>query len=178
MNYHANITAALHCARIILPLIWRARPDVRLWIVGQGAPAAVRAMSADARITVTGTVPDPAPYLAQASVAVCPVLYGAGVQNKILEAMAYATPVVTYASALSSLAACPGTDILAAATPHTFAAQVIRLLTDSTFAQQIGQAGRRCVARAHAWPDIANQLEQHYHEVIAEKSAAHPQKGS
>ena len=52
---------------------------------------------------VTGFVPDLRPYLAQAAVAVSPIRYGVGIQNKVLEAMAMGTPVVTSPRACQAL---------------------------------------------------------------------------
>jgi len=165
MSYHANVSAALHVAREVLPLIWRERPQTQLWIVGQSPPASVRALAADRRITVTGYVPDVCDYLIRASVAVCPLVYGAGIQFKVLEAMACATPVVSYAGALRAIAAQPEHEVLSADSPQTFAQQVLRLLADPARAQHIGLAGRAFVERAHDWNSVVQRLEQIYTEV-------------
>lgn len=167
MSYHANVTAVLHFIREILPLIWKERPQTRLWIVGQAPPTSIRSLSSDSRILVTGYVPDVRPYLTQASVAVCPLVYGAGVQNKVLEAMACATPVVCKPIGLSALKAQVGEEVLAANTPQAFAQQVLRLLNDPVLANRIGQAGRRFVERNHSWSSVLEQLEETYAEAIA-----------
>ena len=138
MSYHANVTAALHFAHEVLPRIWCERPQVQLWIVGQAPPAAVRALAADPRITVTGYVPNLQPYVSQATVAVCPLVYGAGIQNKILEAMACATPVVAGPIGLSALKARAGEEMLVADTPQEFARHVLRLLGDPEAAYHLG----------------------------------------
>ncbi|MBI5877779.1 MAG: glycosyltransferase [Chloroflexi bacterium] len=167
MSYHANITAALHFVREILPLIWAERPQTRLWIVGQSPPPAVLRLAADERITVTGAVPDMATYLSQATVAVCPVVYGAGVQNKVLEAMACATPVVSTGRGLGAVAASDGAEVLRADTPAEFARAVLRLLADDAQARRIGEAGRAYVERAHNWYASIAALEAIYAECVA-----------
>ena len=94
MSYHANVAGALYFAHEVLPRIWQRDPQVRFQIVGKDPPQAVQQLARDARIEVTGYVKDLRPYLAQATVAVCPVAYAVGIQNKVLEAMAMQVPVV------------------------------------------------------------------------------------
>jgi len=166
MGYHANVTAVLYFVRDILPLIWRERPQTKLWIVGQSPPAVIKNLAVDPRITVTGQVPEMRPYLAGAAVAICPVVYGAGIQNKVLEAMACATPVVSTPASLSALSAEPESEALAGGTAPEFARQVLRLLGDPELAGRIGAAGRRFVERGHSWDAVAQQLIENYNEVI------------
>ena len=59
--------------------------------------------------------------LRRAAVAVAPLTYGAGIQNKVLEAMACATPVVASPQAVSALDVVPGRDVLVARFVATFA---------------------------------------------------------
>jgi glycosyltransferase involved in cell wall biosynthesis len=111
---------------------------------------------------VTGTVPDIRPYLQTATLAVAPVAYGVGIQNKVLEAMACGTAVVTSQQAASALSAEPGRDLLTASDPQEFAAEVLDLLRDDFRRQQIGRAGRQYVERCHNWADITAGLETIY----------------
>jgi glycosyltransferase involved in cell wall biosynthesis len=149
-----------------MPLIWRERPNVRLWIVGKEPPAAVRDLARDERVTVTGYVSDLRPYLAQAMVALSPMAYGVGIQNKILEAMALATPVVTSASACGSLAAIPGTDLLTGQSARELAQAALQLLQDPARARQIGESGRRYIEMNHNSTVVAGDLVHIYQEAI------------
>jgi sugar transferase (PEP-CTERM/EpsH1 system associated) len=166
MSYHANVTMTLHLAKNILPSVWERHPEVKLWVVGQNPPHEIRALTEDPRITVTGSVSDIRPYLQRATAAVAPITYGAGIQNKVLEAMACATPVVATPAAVSALEVRPGQDVLVAQDPQAFAETVTRLLDDPAQQRRIGQAGRRYVEAHHQWDYIAGQLEALYHEVI------------
>lgn len=167
MSYHANVTAVLHLVQAIMPLVWQQRPDVNVQIVGKDPPPVVRALAttptyARGGIEVTGTVPAIPPYLRQATIAVAPVLYSAGIQNKVLEAMACATPVVATPQAVAAIDVPPGEVFYQAATPQHFAEQILALLCDRQRCQQLGAAGRRYVEQHHAWPMIVTQLEQIY----------------
>jgi glycosyltransferase involved in cell wall biosynthesis len=113
-------------------------------------------------------VPDLRPYLAQATVSVSPIRYSVGIQNKLLEAMAMATPVVSTPQATAALQAEPGRDLLVADTPQAIAEVVITLLADDTLRQQIGRGGRRYVETYHNWSTAAEKLEGVYREVMCE----------
>ena len=128
MSYHANISMVKYLVNEIMPLIWRRRPTVRLLVVGKDPSSDIKKMEENPLITVTGTVSDIRPYLWKTSVAVAPLVYGAGIQNKILEAMAVGMPVVTTSKALLSLGAVRERDILIGDTPQEFSASVLRLL--------------------------------------------------
>jgi glycosyltransferase involved in cell wall biosynthesis len=170
MSYHANITMALTLAQEIMPRVWQSRPDVRLQVVGKDPPAQLLALNKDPRIEVTGTVPDLRPYLCQATLAVAPVPYGAGIQNKVLEAMACATPVVTSSKAIAALSATPDEDIFVADQPDEFARKIVDLLENRERRNRLGQAGREYVQRCHNWNTIVSNLAEIYRSAIKQTS--------
>lgn len=170
MSYHANVTAALHLVQAIMPLVWQHRPTVRVQIVGKDPPPEIRALATpptptQGGVEVTGTVPALPPYLRQATIAVAPVLYSAGIQNKVLEAMACGTPVVASPQAVAGIGALAEAVFAQAATPPHFAEQIVTLLDNPQRRQQLAVAGRRYVEQHHAWPTMAAQLEKIYQTV-------------
>jgi len=102
MSYHANVTMALHFIREVFPLVKKNVPDAEVWIVGRDPTSKLKSLAGESGVRITGAVTDINLYLKQACVAVAPIQYGAGIQNKVLEAMACGTPVVC-----SPLAASP-----------------------------------------------------------------------
>ncbi len=169
MSYHANVAMVLHLVREIMPLVWRERPDVKLNVVGKAPPREVRALGQNPAVQVTGAVDDIRPFLQEATLSVTPILYGAGIQNKVLEAMACATPVISTPQAISALSAKPGRDVLIAQEPPEFARQVLQALDEPGRRMELGLAGRRYVEAHHDWNQIAAQLEQIYLQCIAAK---------
>ena len=170
MSYHANITMLLHFVHEILPRIQVRRPDVKLCVVGKDPPREVRTLAQNPSIFVTGSVADIRPYLRRATMAVAPLIYGVGIQNKVLEAMACATPVVSTPQAVSALEVVPGRDVLVAREPETFAETVLDLLESPQRQREVGAAGRRYVETHHPWAAIGAQLEAVYNEVISIRS--------
>ncbi len=162
MSYHANVSMALRLIENIMPLIWAQRPDVRVKIVGKDPHPSVQALAQDQRITVTGFVPNLAYHLQTATVAVAPLAYGVGIQNKVLEAMGCATPVVADNQAAGALRAQPGRHLLTADDDSSFALAALELLNNPEQACKIGRAGRSYVEQHHTWDAAAQQLEKTY----------------
>ncbi len=170
MSYHANVSMVMYLVNQIMPHVWQTRPDVKLWIVGKDPTREIEALGERyTAVTVTGTVPDLRQYLQKATMAVTPITYGAGIQNKVLEAMACATPVVTTPQAISAIQAVPGRDLLVAAEPKTYAETILNLLNDPQQQHHIGQAARQYVETYHHWDNIAANLEEIYKAVSLTK---------
>jgi sugar transferase (PEP-CTERM/EpsH1 system associated) len=171
MSYHANVTMVMHFVEHIMPSIWARRPETRLLVVGKDPRKEILSLANHPNITVTGTVKDLPPYLQRATIAVTPIAYGVGIQNKVLEAMGCATPVVTTPQAVSALEVSQGEHVLVAEEPEEFAAKVSSLLDDPQRRRQLGESGRRYVEEHHRWDRIADQLAGVYNEIAVSHSS-------
>lgn len=128
MDYWPNGDAVSWFANEIFPQVRAAIPTAKFTIVGSRPTEAVRALAQLPGVTVTGTVPDVRPYLAHAACAIAPLRIARGVQNKVLEAMAMACPVVVSPQAAEGLHAGAGQDFQLAADAAGFARAVIAQL--------------------------------------------------
>jgi glycosyltransferase involved in cell wall biosynthesis len=183
MSYHANVTAVVRFVKETMPKIWADLPQTQLWIVGRNPSPEIRKLaggpltdgttdinkkgSSENRIHVTGTVPDIRPYLQKATLAVAPIRYGVGIQNKVLEAMACATPVVATRQAIGDLKAQPGRDLVAADGGDELARSIIQSLRNPDLCSSIGRAGRKFVEANHDWRAIAGELARIYQDACA-----------
>jgi glycosyltransferase involved in cell wall biosynthesis len=158
MSFHANIAGVCSLVRHILPLVWRKRPRVRLVIAGHDPPAWIRHLAKDPRIEVTGYVADLRPVIAQAQIAICPLPYAVGIQNKVLEAMALGTPVIASTPVAGGLQAVVGRDLLVADEPSDFAAAVLRLLEDQAQWRSLADHGVAYIRAYHHWDSIMQQI--------------------
>lgn len=150
MDYWPNIDAVTWFVQDILPKVEARHPGVHLHIVGRAPTPAVSAL-AGAQVTVTGTVPDVRPYLRHADVVVAPLRVARGVQNKILEAMAMARPVVAAASCVEAIDAQPGREIEAADTPEAYADKIANLLAQPETRHAMGRSARDFVLARYSW---------------------------
>lgn len=149
MDYWANIDAVQWFAKEVLPQVLLRHPGGRFYIVGSRPDDAVRALAALPGVAVTGTVADVRPYLSGAHVVVAPLRIARGIQNKVLEALAMARPVVATPAALDGLDDRDYSGAVAAASAAEFAAAVACAL-DNT-AQPMAGAGRRYVCGRYGW---------------------------
>jgi polysaccharide biosynthesis protein PslH len=166
MSFHANIAGVCMLVRHILPLIWQKRPTVRLIIAGSDPPAMIRHLARDPRIEVTGYLPDLRLAIAKAQIAVCPLPYAVGVQNKVLEAMALGTPVVASTAAAAGLQAIPGRDLLVADEPTDFAAAVLCLLEDQAQWHSLAEHGVAYIRAYHHLDVVVQQLIDVYTQAL------------
>jgi glycosyltransferase involved in cell wall biosynthesis len=166
LGYHANLTAALDLLDTIMPLVWRRFPEARLTIAGEGAARRLRsAVRREPRVELCSDPRDLRPIMSSAVVAVAPMRYAAGIQNKVLEALASGLPVVASSSAVRALSARAGEDLLVADEPPAFADQVVTLLGSETLRRRFAARGRSFVEREHNWSTIVRRLETIYAEV-------------
>ena len=171
MDYWPNVDAVCWFVSEVLPLLHQRWPGLRLHIVGRNPTPAVQAL-ASATVCVTGTVPDVRPFLQHAAVVVAPLRLARGVQNKVLEAMAMARPVVAAATCVEAIEAQPGREILAAGDAAEHAERIAALLTDQPRATAVGQAGRACVLTRYSWPARLAGLDHELARALAPGSTA------
>jgi len=158
MDYWPNVDAVTWFATELLPRIRQTVPDARFWIVGMNPAPAVQALAGEG-VAVTGTVPDVRPYIAHADVVVAPLRIARGIQNKVLEAMAMARPVVVSADSATGLAARPGHDFEIARDGDDTVRHVLALLADPARRSTMGTAARACVVEHYSWQAHLAQLD-------------------
>ena len=146
MDYAPNVDAVRWFVGHALPQL----SDAAFAIVGRNPPKVVRQLASD-RVFVTGAVDDVRAWLAAADVVVAPLRIARGIQNKVLEAMAMAKPVVASPAAFQGIAAEPGRDLIVAESAEEQAAAIARLLADPAGSAAMGAAARRRVEQAYRW---------------------------
>jgi polysaccharide biosynthesis protein PslH len=163
MSYPPNTDAALQLIHKVLPLVRRSVPDAKLLLVGRNPSWRLKRAARGPGIELTGYVADIRPYLEQATVFAAPLRFGAGIQNKVLEAMAMEIPTVVsplVAEGISSPNGAPP-PFHVASHPEQFADLICRELAqrrENSLAVQ-GDA-RRFVANHFQWGRSGDAIEE------------------
>ena len=160
MDYPPNIDAVQWFARDVLPAVRRHHPQARFEIVGAKPAPSVLLLAQLDGVHVTGRVPDVRPYLAHATAAVAPMRIARGIQNKALEAMAMARPVIVTPGALEGIEARPGREVLLAEDTEALAAACCRVIEHPEEAAKLGAAARRLVVEHYDWPVRLSRFDE------------------
>jgi glycosyltransferase involved in cell wall biosynthesis len=167
-EYAPNVDTAIRLAREILPQIQAQIPDAKLWLVGNAPTPEMQALASQS-IQVTGRVPDVRPYLAQATAFVCPLRLGAGIKNKVLEALAMGCPLVATPLSVDGIAVQHECDALIADDAAIVEA-TIRLLRDENLQHTLSQNGRKLIEAKYSWGRVADLYEELYAAVASSSS--------
>ena len=159
MDYRPNYEGALWFAREVFPQVLKFIPNARVHFVGAGPPAELR-QAAGPRIVVTGTVPDVRPYIQFAQAVIAPLHIARGVQNKVLEAMAMAKPVVATHDATRSLGVQAGHHLWVENEPRRFANAIVEALQGPD-RDKLARNAREYVEVHHSWAGLMKNFERH-----------------
>jgi glycosyltransferase involved in cell wall biosynthesis len=117
-------------------------------------------------VTYRGYVPSLDDFYRDADVAIVPIFFGSGTRGKVIEAMAYGSPVISTTLGAEGLQVQPGTHYMRADTAEEFASALVDLAErlrapDAELARMV-QAGR-VAAERHFWPNVVSDLVDTYH---------------
>lgn len=156
MNYEPNIVAVTYFAEHIFPKLMMRHPSLRFVIVGALPDARVQKLGICKNIIVTGYVNAVEPYYQKATIVACPMLTGAGIQNKIIQAMAYGCCIVTTPIGAEGLNIQHGE--LAIANENNMVQTILSLLENKQKRKDMGKAAREYVIKNLSEQVISQQF--------------------
>ena len=160
MDYPPNVDAVERAAWHILPRIRERHPDARFHVVGRAPTERVLRFDRQAGVRVWGEVPDVRPFLAAADGMLAPLAIARGVQNKVLEAMAMARPVVLSAEAATGIDARDGEHFAIGRSDDELVERMLAVLGDGPAALAMGAAARRYVVAEQGWEAMLAPLPE------------------
>jgi glycosyltransferase involved in cell wall biosynthesis len=163
MDYEPNIDAVCYFVEEIWPIILKEVPSAQFVIAGQRPVTHVKNLASDT-IHITGFVEDISLEYAKAEVVVAPLRFGAGTQNKVLEAIAVGTPVVCTEIGFKGLELESGQGAILANGPVRFANTVIQLLHNEELRRKDSNSGSDIIHSKFGWKAVALKLEQYLAE--------------
>lgn len=164
MDYEPNIDAVTYFCEELFPEIKAAVPGAKFVIAGQRPVAKVLKLASE-DVIITGFVKDIAAEYAKATVMVAPLRFGAGTQNKVLEALAVGTPVVCSHVGFKGLGLENGQGAILATEKADFIGAVIRILTDEGYRDNLSGSGSAFIHRHYGWDAVAEQLTTYLNQV-------------
>ncbi len=160
MDYRANVEAITEFVDKVWPIVRKQSPSLNLAIVGANPVRKIHALDGCDGISVTGRVEDVRPWLQQAKLVVAPLRVARGIQNKVLEAMAMATPIVATPEAVTGISGRHDETYLVADNAAETAVHIHSLLNDDDKAARIGAAARALIVDRYRWPTQLQRLDR------------------
>ncbi len=151
MDYAPNVSAAERVITRIFPPIRKQYPAAQFHIVGRSPIASLKAQDGINGVRVWGEVPDVRPFLAGADLVIAPLEIARGVQNKVLEAMAMACPVLLTPQAATGIDAEDGTHFAVEADDERLIVRALELLNNGPSALRMATMARRFVVKQQGW---------------------------
>lgn len=159
MSYFPNEDAALFLIKEVMPIISKKIPDLKLYIVGDNPSKKLQEYNSE-NLIITGFVPDMYPYLAKSRIAVAPLRYGTGIQNKVLDAMAVGIPQIVSIRAANGFSNLSGKEFLTSeCEKQEFSEKIIVLWDDFKLQDQLIENGRKYVLSNYSWRKSVSLLE-------------------
>ena len=159
MNYPPNIAAAIFLVEEILPKLKSQFPNITLLIAGANPSAEVQNLANDG-VTVSGWMNDIREAYCESCVFVAPMFIGAGMQNKILEAMSSELPVITTTLAAEAFREKHLSKIIEANSSFEFAKAIQYYLLNEGAQVSDGKKNRIYVEEKYSWKISNLKLEQ------------------
>lgn len=124
-----NLEAVTFFVRDVMPLLRTALPGVRFRVYGSAAPTALYDLAAD-DVVIEGFVENLADLFDTCRIFVAPLLSGAGIKGKVLDALAYGVPSVLSPVAAEATGIRDGLEAVIAREPDDWVAAITRLYED------------------------------------------------
>jgi len=156
LSHRPNADAVHHFMRDIFPLVKRALPGVKFYVVGDKATPEIAAY-ASTDVAVLGYVPDIEPLFRNCRLMVVPLRYGAGIKGKLGESLSYGLPVVTTPTGAEGFGLTDGVEALIADDPQAFAAAVVRAYEQEDLWERLAEHGRRHVEK-YFTPEVVAEV--------------------
>jgi glycosyltransferase involved in cell wall biosynthesis len=162
MNYYPNVESSVFFCRDVFPLILKEQPDTRFCIVGKDPAKEILRLHDGKNVIVTGYVDRVSDWINRSRLFVAPMICGAGIQNKILEAMACKVPVVSTELGNGGIGAEKDKEIVVADHPKLLAEKILHMLRSTNKREKIAENAFKIVQNRFSWEAVAANIELIY----------------
>lgn len=155
LNYQPNVDAALNIIENIYPILKRKKENIKIGIAGNTSNSQILKANND-NIIVSPQVSDMRAMYAKTRIYIAPLFTGAGLQNKLLEAMSMGIPCIATHITNLSLKATDNVSIIEVKNNEELAEAITDLLEESEKQKRVGLQGQKFVHQSYSW-DTANE---------------------
>jgi len=171
LGFQANEDAICWFCSEIWPRIVDRSPAATLLVAGSRPTSKLcRVVGASVRASLVANPAEMRDVIQTAQVCIDPLRIGAGLQNKILEALACGVATVSTTLGNEGIGAKDGSEILLADSPEVFSGQVLQLLSDPVLRAEMGANCRRLIERQWSWEHHFGLLEERWKELVGVRS--------
>lgn len=167
MSVAHNIMAAQNICKKIMPALIKKYPLLQFVIVGAEPAAEIMALDKLNHTTVLGFAKDLYSELMASDIFIAPMYFSAGIQNKILEAMACGLPVITTPNVASSLDAVDEVELLVASDNYAFVQRVEQLIENPETRAQIGKSGQALVRKQYSHEAVTKLIAERINHIMS-----------
>jgi glycosyltransferase involved in cell wall biosynthesis/GT2 family glycosyltransferase len=161
-----NVEGLLYFFRLIWPELKLRIPDTRITVIGRYAPPEILAYSQENSVAFADYVPDIRSYLQQSTVFVAPIISGAGLRGKILEAMALENAVVATSRCTEGLSVQHDQELMIANDAEDFVNYTVDLLKDPAKRRRLGRNARAKVEAQFGAEQFTDGYEELYQQLF------------
>ena len=165
LDYPPNIVAVNFLLKEIIPIVKKARPEIKVLIAGTGASGEMKKMGSQ-NVSFIENFEHISESIAISKIMVAPMIVHIGLPNKVIQAMAMKTPCIVSTLSNNSICAENHKSIIEANTPNEFAETILDLLNNETKATSIAEEAYTFVKEHFSW-EKQNQI---FTEFILKKS--------
>jgi glycosyltransferase involved in cell wall biosynthesis/GT2 family glycosyltransferase len=161
-----NVEGLLYFFRRIWPDVIKQIPNAKITVIGRYAPAEILAYSQEDSVAFADSVPDIRPYLQQSAVFVAPIISGAGLRGKILEAMAMESAIVSTRRCTEGFPFRHDQELMIAEDTKDFIRYTVGLLKDPLRRRRLGRNARSKVETQFGAQHFTAGYEKLYEELF------------
>lgn len=169
MSYVPNYDGMIYFLNEIFPIIKKAVPQAKIYIVGSKPPSVLKKYQSES-VIVTGFVDDVRPYVDQANVFVVPLNMGSGTRLKVVEALSMEKSVVSTSIGCEGIDVEDGEHLIVKDEPAAFAEAVIQLFNDAQLRNKLVYNGYDLVKKKYDWEVICSSIDEAFHELTKTKN--------
>lgn len=163
-NHHPNVEAVEYLANEVMPLLEKERPDIKLYVYGSNMPESFIEYQS-ANIEIVGFAESLDDVFCNHRIFVAPLLSGAGIKGKVLEAMSYGAPTVLSDVASEGTGLTDQISTLIASKPEEWVEAIIKLYDNENLWSKFSSNGKAIVENRYSFEHGLSEFNKIFESV-------------